>query len=78
MIMLARLFISFCMIFSSRSPKDGLSNLGSILCGIGAIGGYLYTKDMVSEQYASHLAALAFIGGGLIGWATSKPDDLGL
>jgi hypothetical protein len=76
--MLARLFISFCFIFSTKSPKDGLSNFGAVLCGIGAIGAFLFTKGSIGDELAGWLGVAAFTGAGLIGWATSKPDSLGL
>jgi hypothetical protein len=76
--MLARLFVSFCMIFSTRSPKDGLSNFGSVLCGLGGIGVFLFSKGLISDETACWFALAPLIGGGSIGWATSKNDNLGL
>jgi hypothetical protein len=76
--MFAEIFARFCLLWSRRSAKDGCSNFGSLLCGIGAIGVYLFGKGAISLELASWLALAAFIGGGLMGWTIGKPDNLGL
>lgn len=76
--MLAKLLVDFFMLWSRRSAKDGASNLGSLLCGVGAVGAYLFAHETISIEVASWFALLAFAGGGLTGWTIGKPDNLGL
>lgn len=76
--MFANLLVEFFMLWSRRSAKDGASNFGSLLCGVGAIGAYLFAHEYISLAVASWFALLAFMGGGLTGWTIGKPDNLGL
>lgn len=75
--MLAKLFFRFCLMFGV-SAKDGCSNFGALLMGVGAIGVYLFGQELITIQQAAWFGLAPLLGGGLIGWATSRADDLGL
>jgi Na+/proline symporter len=75
--MLAKYFFRFCLVFGVNA-KDGCSNFGSLLMGVGAIGLYLFGKQVISMEQLTWFGLCPLLGGGLIGWATSRADDLGL
>lgn len=71
--LLARIFLAF-----GETPKDGVSNIAAGLFGLGGLGAYSITNNLIASRYAPIVGVATFVAGGLTSWATGKSDDLGL